>query len=100
MGSEWEPLEFIFAGFAWDNEKAEINRQKHGIDFEDASRIFKEFVLAKAQFEDGEDRWQRIGVTKAEEVLAVITERSNRCRIISARRASKSERQRYYAFFL
>jgi hypothetical protein len=88
--------------FEWNEEKANSNRRKHGITFEDAMQVFDDpFALAaQDRIEDGELRWQTIGVV--EEVLIVLvahTLREERAdeiiRIISARRATRKERTRY-----
>lgn len=52
MEDDWQALAFDFDGFEWDNEKADSNWRKHGIDFEDAKLIFQGIVLAQAQFEN------------------------------------------------
>ena len=82
----------------WDDEKAEINRKKHGIRFEIAARVF----LDEDRFDDydefhsdNEDRIKVIG--RVGKILAVIyTERGEKYRIISARYATKKEVDDYY----
>ena len=87
--------------FIWDSEKAEKNYQKHKIKFEDAALVFfdenriDEFDELHSDFED---RYKIIGRVK--KILAVIyTEREDRNRIISARRADKDEVDNYYGQF-
>ena len=87
--------------FVWDSEKAEKNYQKHKIKFEDAALVFfdenriDEFDEVHSDFED---RYKVIGRVK--KILAVIyTEREDRNRIISARRADKDEVDDYYGQF-
>ena len=99
MRQDWEVLEFDFIGFEWDDEKAESNWRKHGIDFEEAKDIFKDPVLAQAQFEGGEDRWCVIGAANGHALIVVFAERDEFCRIISARRADRKSRARYYEVF-
>jgi uncharacterized DUF497 family protein len=50
--------------FEWDEVKARINRKKHGIDFEEAVKVFlDEFALTEIdRFIEGEERWQTIGM--------------------------------------
>jgi uncharacterized DUF497 family protein len=50
--------------FEWDEVKARINRKKHGIDFEEAVKVFlDEFALTEIdRFIEGEARWQTIGM--------------------------------------
>ena len=87
--------------FVWDSEKAKINRQKHKVSFETAARVFldENFIDDIDEFHsDFEDRIKIIG--KIGEILTVIyTERGDRNRIISARRANKQEKEDYYEQF-
>ena len=82
----------------WDDEKDEINFKKHHIHFSSAAFVFLdenrlEFFDEKHSKE--EDRFIVIGIV--EEVIFVIyTERKNSLRIISARIATKKERELYY----
>jgi len=85
--------------FEWDPRKATRNRQKHGVSFEDAVSVFGD-PLARI-FDDldqagTEPRELIIGLCKRQRLLVVcFVERRNRIRIISARRATKQERQDY-----
>lgn len=78
--------------FVWDSEKAEINKRKHKLSFETAARVFLDKNSYDDFYEfhsDFEDRIKIVG--KIDGILAVIyTEREDRNRIISARRAVKS----------
>ena len=84
----------------WDDEKNEINKKKHGIDFEDAGLIFADENMLELYDElhsDDEDRY--IGIGKVGKVLFVVyTERPERAatRLISARLANARERRLYY----
>ena len=83
--------------FEWDSEKAELNWKKHGINFEDATRVFEDenrIDYLDEVHSDYEDRYITIG--RVEKILFVVyTEREDRTRIISARKANKSERREY-----
>ena len=84
--------------FEWDDEKNEVNIQKHGIDFADVHGMFQAPMLVDLddRVEYGEKRW--IGIGPFFMIIAVIvyTERGDETiRIISARKATKYERQRY-----
>lgn len=84
--------------FDWDEAKNAANIAKHGVGFATASRIFEGPVLSWTdEREDyGELREHSIGAVDGVLFLAVIhTERDGKCRIISARRANKRERERY-----
>ena len=87
--------------FEWDSEKAEINKKKHKVSFETAARVFLDennFDTYDELHSNFEDRFKIIG--KVGEVLVVIyTERGDRNRIISARRAERYEEEEYYEQF-
>ena len=83
--------------FEWDSDKDKINFAKHGIYFEDATRIFlddnriDEFDEIHSDFEE---RIRIIG--RVEKILTVIyVERGEKFRIISARNATKDEKTGY-----
>ena len=85
--------------FAWDSEKDELNRQKHGVRFDVAMNVFKDINRIERFDEnhsDNEDRWITIGRVK-EILFVVYTERGDFTRLISARRATSDERRDYYA---
>ncbi len=82
--------------FEWDIEKAAANLIKHGIDFDDAIEIFNGTVLESRSDRDGEVRFAAVGMMGWLEITVVYTIRNGVYRIISARRASKNEREAYY----
>lgn len=94
-------METIINNFAfeWDDEKNRINKRKHRISFETAEKVFADENRVEwldEEHSDEEDRYITIG--KVDEILFVIyTEREERIRLISARRANKNERRKYYA---
>lgn len=81
--------------FEWDDKKAESNFLKHGIQFEEAALIFDDpfAVSEQDRIEDGEQRWQTIGIAAGVLLLLVAhtvyseDEDIEVVRIISARRA-------------
>jgi uncharacterized DUF497 family protein len=90
--------------FTWNPAKAEANRRKHGVHFEDAARVFQDplHLTVQDRIEDGEYRWQTIGQIHGVVVLLVAhTVNESRdagdveIRVISARKATRSERKRY-----
>jgi uncharacterized protein len=90
--------------FVWDPAKAESNHRKHGVQFEDAVRVFFDplHLTVQDRVEGGEYRWQTIGQVAGAAVLLVahtVTEDGpepvETIRIISARRATPQERKRY-----
>ena len=92
--------------FEWDEAKNLANRRKHRVSFEEASAVFRDplYVSVQDRIEDGEPRWQTLGSVEGLLVLAVAhTVREELdggsavevIRIVSARRATRKERQRY-----
>jgi uncharacterized DUF497 family protein len=80
----------------WNEEKAAINRRKHGIDFDEAVEIFYGTSLLRRSDRNEEERWLAIGETEGRVVTIVFTWRGDAIRIISARRARRNERRAYY----
>jgi uncharacterized protein len=79
--------------FDWDPGKAESNLCKHAvIVFDDLDAIdeFDEFNSVE------EDRFIIIGISKGFVLHVVYTERAEKTRIISARKATKHEQSLYY----
>ena len=88
--------------FDWDNNKARSNLEKHGISFELASELFYQSVILTFRddrFEYGEVREAAIGEIEGICLYVVFTIRGEVLRIISARKASKKERNAYYDYF-
>jgi uncharacterized DUF497 family protein len=87
--------------YEWDERKRAINLTKHGIDFARACRIWEEndrvLVIEDARRDYQERRFQAFGMVDGMLLMAAYTWRGRRCRIISARRASKSETAAYRA---
>ena len=85
--------------FEWDPQKAAANRTKHGVSFEDASTVFRDPFAITFPDPDHSIRERReitIGSTMKEQVVFVShCERRTGIRIISARRATRSERSQY-----
>jgi hypothetical protein len=81
----------------WDPRKAKANLKKHGVDFADAATILHDdqaFTI-RDEFSD-EERYVTIGVDALGRLLVVVyTCRGERVRIISARKATGRETQRY-----
>jgi uncharacterized DUF497 family protein len=92
--------------FEWDEAKNLSNRRKHGVSFEEASQVFRDplYVSVQDRIEDGELRWQTLGLVEDLLLLTVAhTVKEERddgkwvdvIRIISARTATRKERRRY-----
>lgn len=84
--------------FVWDAAKAERNWRQHGVRFEEAATLFGDplFVLVDASRQD-EAREAAIGFDSTGRLLYVVhVEFEADCiRLISARRATPDEEQRY-----
>jgi uncharacterized protein len=84
--------------FEWDEQKNELNLDRHGFDFAHAYRIFDlPMVVDLDERRDyGEYRWIGIGLLDERVVVVVFTEKSKEItRIISLRKALSYERRRY-----
>ena len=85
--------------FEWDPVKAELNLKEHGVSFDEATTIFRDtlsITIADPDHSDSEDRFIDIGMSHRMQLLVVTyTERKDKIRIISARRATRAERKNY-----
>jgi hypothetical protein len=85
--------------FEWDAKKDRANRKKHGVSLEEAKLIFDGPVLTRVDDRQdyGEAREISIGLLSPEAPLMVVhTERGEKARLISARKANRRERKVYY----
>ena len=83
--------------FEWNENKRVLNLEKHGIDFVDAIDVFTDLSRIEAESSrDDELRYQTIGAVNDVVLLVVYTYRVGTIRLISARRASKNEREAYF----
>ncbi len=85
--------------FDWDSAKNEANLNKHGISFDEAKHIFDSPTLTPADDRQdyGENRDISLGALSPDAVLVVVhTERGDKIRLISARKANRHERKLYY----
>ena len=85
--------------FEWDAQKATLNLCNHGVAFEDAQLVFND-VFATHSFDvDAGYREQRMiatGMVNGVLLTVVYTERGERTRLISPRKATKHEQLGYY----
>ena len=89
--------------FEWDNEKNQINQQKHGVSFEEASGLFgpeNDYLeIFDSGHSDFEDRFIAIGPISRGLIVVVYTEREeNVTRIIGARLANRNEQSMYRSY--
>jgi hypothetical protein len=87
--------------YEWEDRKAASNLRDHGIDFMDAIAALEDpnrLEDIDMRFPYGEERVQVIGMAQGRTLFVAITMRSEEvCHIISARRATRHEQDRYYA---
>jgi uncharacterized DUF497 family protein len=87
--------------YEWDNAKAAENLRKHGVDFADAIAALEDpnrLEEVDDRFEYDEERFQVIGMAHGGVLFVIVTYRDDDlCRIISARKATRHEQDRYYA---
>lgn len=85
--------------FEWDSNKAKKNILVHKVSFEEASTSFKDtlsLTIYDPLHSDKEDRFVILGNSYKNRLLVtVFTERRDRIRIISSRKATKTERMQY-----
>lgn len=87
--------------FEWDENKEKINLAKHGIDFSTAALVFGDvnrIEMFDTIHSEYENRYITIGEINGVAIvlLVVYTERGEAIRLISARKATKQERRKYY----
>ena len=85
--------------FEWDEGKDQQNRHKHGVGFDEAKTVFGDplaITIADPEHAEEEDRFLDLGISAQGRLLVVsYTERGSNIRIISCRKANKSERRIY-----
>jgi uncharacterized protein len=85
--------------FEWDDNKAKSNLKKHGVSFEEAATIFNDPEIATIPDPDhseDEERFVSLGISLIQRLLLVVhAERNERIRLISARKATETERKTY-----
>ena len=85
--------------FEYDMNQSEHNRNKHGIDFETAKKLWADSnrIQISARWED-EPRFLLIAQLDNELWSAIYTKRKNRIRIISVRKSRNDEKKIYKSF--
>ena len=89
-------MEFIFE---WDKNKAEINERNHRVSFDEAQTVFiDDHSVMKPDIGHSltEARLLIMGTSNKNQLIVVsYTERGDKIRLISARKATKNERRQY-----
>ena len=82
----------------WDDKKNETNFKKHGVWFEEAQAVITNPLsfMAPNEHSDG-DRMEYLGFSTENRLLYLVTVEKHEkvIRIISARKATKNEREKY-----
>lgn len=90
--------------FEWDSRKASVNLKKHGVSFQEAKSAFLDEnarVMPDPEHSHDEDRFVLLGLSTRIRLLVVChcyREGDDVIRIISARKADRSERNQYSEF--
>ena len=88
--------------FDWDKEKNIANQRKHGISFEEAQSVFVDEnaqMILDPDHSDDEDRFILLGLSASIRLMVVChcyRESDDVIRIISARKATRTEQKRYW----
>jgi uncharacterized DUF497 family protein len=87
--------------YEWDSGKAALNLRKHGVDLADAIAALEDPNRVEeidTRFVYDEERIQVIGMAHGKVLFVIVTlPGEDACRIISARKATRHEQDRYYA---
>ena len=87
--------------FVWDPRKAKENERKHGVAFEEAESVFLDdqaLLIGDPEHSDDEDRFILLGLSARIRILVVChcyRESDSEIRLISARKADRTERKEY-----
>ncbi len=85
--------------FEWNPDKATLNFEKHGVSFPEAATVFNDSLSVTFPDPDhsiGESRYVIIGLSRFGQLLVVAhTDREEKIRIISARKATRQEKRFY-----
>ena len=89
--------------FEWDPAKARENRRKHGVSFDEAITVFADeraILLDDSSHSVGEERFVLLGLSAPLRILVVAhcyRDDDGVIRLISARKATRTERAQYDA---
>ena len=92
----------LYIRFEWNETKNRANLKKHKISFEEAKTVFYDEnarLLSDPSHSDGEDRFILLRLSHNAKILVVVhayKEQDELIRIISARKATKKEKEYYF----
>lgn len=85
--------------FEWDEDKAELNLTKHSVSFNEAKSVIEDPLFVDfydPDHSEEEERYIMIGQSNQNRLLVVsYTDRGKKTRLISAREATRAERNAY-----
>lgn len=86
--------------FEWNERKARLNRRKHAVSFDEATTVFSDPLSATISdplhSSPGEERFVTMGLSARGDLLVVVhSDWDDAIRIISARRATRTEQRNY-----
>jgi len=85
--------------FEWDPRKADTNRRKHGVTFQEETTVWGDplaITFADPDHSEDEERYITFGLSRQKRLIVVShADRGNKTRIISARLMSREERKIY-----
>jgi uncharacterized DUF497 family protein len=88
--------------FEWDEKKHSLNKRKHGVSFTEGQTVFADengLLIDDPDHSDKEDRFILLGLSASLRLLVVAhtyREDDLTIRIISARKATRSEKEQYW----
>lgn len=89
----------VYMTFEWNSDKAQANLSKHRVSFDEAKTVFDDPLYIDFYDPDhsnNEERYILVGHSQQHRLLVVsYTERKNRIRLISARIATRMEKETY-----
>ena len=87
--------------FVWDERKNNANQKKHGVAFDEARSVFYDDnarLIPDVEHSGKEERFIILGISVKARILTVVhccKDSENKIRIISARKATRSESKQY-----
>ena len=100
MHKEWQEGAFECDYIDWSPAKNHANKIKHGISFDEAAEIFLGRIFTQYQDWHGEHRYGVLGFFRGTVLFVACAETADSLRIVSARKATPSEKRRYGALVL
>jgi uncharacterized DUF497 family protein len=91
--------EIAFSGFDWDPAKEQLNKDKHGIGFDEAVVALSQPHIEQTSIREGESRKLAICPSFGRIITVIYVMHGDKCRIISARAARRYEKEQYRDHF-